>query len=161
MKHVASKTLFYLRNEFTSRKAMTALWCFLFKTCSVTYNSRSCMVLPLKYELSFWSTCIYIRWFQHRERENLISDQGARMGRRPCCAKVGINRGAWSAREDKILMDYIKVHGEGKWRDLPERAGAYDLLTLSVHMSFSFSWSPFVSLGYYCINTYSLYVRLS
>ncbi|KAB1209435.1 Transcription factor TT2 [Morella rubra] len=29
----------------------------------------------------------------------------------------------WSAREDKILMDYIKVHGEGKWRDLPERAG--------------------------------------
>lgn len=61
------------------------------------------------------------------------------MGRRPCCAKVGINRGAWSAREDKILMDYIKVHGEGKWRDLPERAGAYDLLTLSVHMSFSFS----------------------
>ncbi|KAB1209436.1 Anthocyanin regulatory C1 protein [Morella rubra] len=45
------------------------------------------------------------------------------MGRRPCCAKVGINRGAWSAREDKILMDYIKVHGEGKWRDLPERAG--------------------------------------
>ncbi|KAL5572384.1 hypothetical protein UlMin_021981 [Ulmus minor] len=45
------------------------------------------------------------------------------MGRRPCCAKEGLNRGAWSAKEDKILTDYINVHGEGKWRDLPERAG--------------------------------------
>ncbi|XP_059432128.1 transcription factor MYB1-like isoform X2 [Corylus avellana] len=45
------------------------------------------------------------------------------MGRRPCCAKQGLNRGAWSAREDKILTNYIKIHGEGKWRDLPQRAG--------------------------------------
>jgi len=45
------------------------------------------------------------------------------MGRRPCCAKEGLNRGAWSAREDKILTNYIKNHGEGKWRDLPLRAG--------------------------------------
>ncbi|KAG1342650.1 transcription factor MYB4 [Cocos nucifera] len=45
------------------------------------------------------------------------------MGRRPCCSKVGLNRGAWSAHEDKILADYIKAHGEGKWRDLPKRAG--------------------------------------
>ncbi|XP_010936941.1 transcription factor MYB1 [Elaeis guineensis] len=45
------------------------------------------------------------------------------MGRRPCCSKVGLNRGSWSAQEDKILADYIKAHGEGKWRDLPKRAG--------------------------------------
>ncbi|PSR96197.1 Anthocyanin regulatory C1 protein [Actinidia chinensis var. chinensis] len=45
------------------------------------------------------------------------------MGRSPCCAKEGLNRGAWTAMEDKILKDYIKVHGEGKWRDLPKRAG--------------------------------------
>jgi transcription factor MYB, plant len=45
------------------------------------------------------------------------------MGRRPCCAKEGLNRGAWSAREDAILTEYIKTHGEGKWRDLPKRAG--------------------------------------
>ncbi|XP_010932431.1 transcription factor MYB1 [Elaeis guineensis] len=45
------------------------------------------------------------------------------MGRRPCCSKEGLNRGAWSAWEDKILRDYIKTHGEGKWRDLPKRAG--------------------------------------
>lgn len=45
------------------------------------------------------------------------------MGRRPCCSKEGLNRGPWSAPEDKILVNYIKLHGEGKWRDLPRRAG--------------------------------------
>ncbi|GFY97197.1 duplicated homeodomain-like superfamily protein [Actinidia rufa] len=45
------------------------------------------------------------------------------MGRRPCCSKEeGLNRGAWTAMEDKILRDYIKVHGEGKWRNLPKKA---------------------------------------
>ncbi|KAK2966542.1 hypothetical protein RJ640_004031 [Escallonia rubra] len=43
------------------------------------------------------------------------------MGRRPCCAKEGINRGAWIAREDKVLTTYIQTHGEGKWRDLRRR----------------------------------------
>ncbi|XWS26466.1 hypothetical protein CRYUN_Cryun26dG0034800 [Craigia yunnanensis] len=45
------------------------------------------------------------------------------MGRSPCCSKEGMNRGAWTASEDKILTDYIKVHGEGKWRKIPKEAG--------------------------------------
>ncbi|GAV82699.1 Myb_DNA-binding domain-containing protein [Cephalotus follicularis] len=45
------------------------------------------------------------------------------MGRSPCCSKEGVKRGAWTAMEDKILTDYIKIHGEGKWRNLPKRAG--------------------------------------
>ena len=45
------------------------------------------------------------------------------MGRSPCCAKEGLNRGAWTAQEDKILTGYIRIHGEGKWRNLPKRAG--------------------------------------
>ncbi|CBI20715.3 unnamed protein product, partial [Vitis vinifera] len=45
------------------------------------------------------------------------------MGRAPCCSKEGLNRGAWTALEDKILSDYIKVHGEGKWRNIPKQAG--------------------------------------
>ncbi|KAJ6957455.1 hypothetical protein NC653_039415 [Populus alba x Populus x berolinensis] len=44
------------------------------------------------------------------------------MGRSPCCSKEGLNRGAWIASEDKILIAYIKAHGEGNWRNLPERA---------------------------------------
>ncbi|XP_047308565.1 transcription factor MYB1-like [Impatiens glandulifera] len=45
------------------------------------------------------------------------------MGRSPCCAKEGLNRGAWSAIEDKTLTDFINTNGEGRWRSLPKRAG--------------------------------------
>ncbi|KAK6941313.1 SANT/Myb domain [Dillenia turbinata] len=45
------------------------------------------------------------------------------MGRSPCCSKEGLNRGAWTALEDKILTEYIEVHGEGRWRNLPKKAG--------------------------------------
>ncbi|OVA08362.1 SANT/Myb domain [Macleaya cordata] len=40
-----------------------------------------------------------------------------------CCSKEGLHRGAWTDFEDKILTDYIKIHGEGRWRKLPQRAG--------------------------------------
>ncbi|KAA8542752.1 hypothetical protein F0562_023904 [Nyssa sinensis] len=45
------------------------------------------------------------------------------MGRKPCCSKKGLNRGAWTAIEDKILTAYIKDHGEGKWRNLAKSSG--------------------------------------
>ncbi|KAI4380335.1 hypothetical protein MLD38_006536 [Melastoma candidum] len=45
------------------------------------------------------------------------------MGRSPCCAKEGLNKGAWTAQEDAILTAYINSHGEGQWRNLPKRAG--------------------------------------
>uniref|UniRef100_A0A0D6QWZ7 Uncharacterized protein n=1 Tax=Araucaria cunninghamii TaxID=56994 RepID=A0A0D6QWZ7_ARACU len=45
------------------------------------------------------------------------------MGRTPCCSKEGVNRGAWTAQEDKILTQYIHTHGEKGWRSLPKKAG--------------------------------------
>ncbi|XP_061337782.1 transcription factor MYB1-like [Gastrolobium bilobum] len=45
------------------------------------------------------------------------------MGRSPCCSKEGLNRGAWTSQEDKILREYVDVHGPGKWSKLPLRAG--------------------------------------
>ncbi|PON81627.1 MYB transcription factor [Trema orientale] len=45
------------------------------------------------------------------------------MGRSPCCSNEGLNRGAWTVHEDKILSEYIKNHGEGRWRNLPQKAG--------------------------------------
>ncbi|GAB4854532.1 hypothetical protein Ancab_023113 [Ancistrocladus abbreviatus] len=45
------------------------------------------------------------------------------MGRSPCYSKEGLNRGAWTALEDRMLTAYISAHGEGNWRSLPERAG--------------------------------------
>jgi len=47
------------------------------------------------------------------------------MGRAPCCEKVGLKKGRWTAEEDKILTDYIKQNGEGSWRFLPKKAGNY------------------------------------
>ncbi|XP_008786612.2 transcription factor WER-like [Phoenix dactylifera] len=45
------------------------------------------------------------------------------MDRSACYSKEGLNKGPWSATEDKILTDYIKAHGEGRWGKVPNRAG--------------------------------------
>ncbi|KAL4195843.1 hypothetical protein AMTRI_Chr04g243120 [Amborella trichopoda] len=65
---------------------------------------------------------------QKTEAKSLIEPSQERikvleMGRSPCCSKEGLNRGAWTTQEDKILTDYINTHGEGKWRTLPKKAG--------------------------------------
>ncbi|XVF70419.1 hypothetical protein PTKIN_Ptkin11bG0160100 [Pterospermum kingtungense] len=45
------------------------------------------------------------------------------MGKPPCCEKNGLKKGPWTAEEDQKLIDYIKVHGHGRWRTLPKNAG--------------------------------------
>ncbi|KAM0998583.1 hypothetical protein ACFX2I_008299 [Malus domestica] len=45
------------------------------------------------------------------------------MGRAPCCEKVGLKKGRWTADEDEILLSYIQANGEGSWRSLPKNAG--------------------------------------
>ncbi|PON61678.1 MYB transcription factor [Parasponia andersonii] len=45
------------------------------------------------------------------------------MGRAPCCEKVGLKKGRWTAEEDEILVKYIQANGEGSWRSLPKNAG--------------------------------------
>ena len=47
----------------------------------------------------------------------------AEMGRSPCCHKEGLNKGPWTADEDKLLTDYIKGRGEGKWGKVPKATG--------------------------------------
>ncbi|KAL0459403.1 UNVERIFIED_CONTAM: Transcription factor [Sesamum latifolium] len=45
------------------------------------------------------------------------------MGRAPCCEKMGLKKGPWTAEEDLILITYINHNGHGNWRALPKRAG--------------------------------------
>lgn len=46
------------------------------------------------------------------------------MGRSPFCEKqLGVKKGPWTPDEDKLLVDYIQVHGHGSWRSLPKLAG--------------------------------------
>ncbi|MCE3214887.1 hypothetical protein HAX54_000208 [Datura stramonium] len=45
------------------------------------------------------------------------------MVKAPCCKKVGLRRGKWTAEEDELLVKYIQANGEGSWRSLPKNAG--------------------------------------
>ncbi|KAE8665494.1 Transcription repressor MYB4 [Hibiscus syriacus] len=45
------------------------------------------------------------------------------MGRAPCCVKVGLKKGKWTAKEDELLSKYIQANGEGSWKSLPHNAG--------------------------------------
>ncbi|KAF8045355.1 hypothetical protein N665_5120s0001, partial [Sinapis alba] len=45
------------------------------------------------------------------------------MSRKPCCVGEGLKKGAWTTEEDKKLITYIHEHGEGGWRDIPQKAG--------------------------------------
>ncbi|GJT27083.1 homeodomain-like protein, partial [Tanacetum coccineum] len=45
------------------------------------------------------------------------------MGKAPCCEKVGLKRGRWTAEEDETLTKYIHANGEGSWKSLPKNAG--------------------------------------
>lgn len=56
------------------------------------------------------------------------------MGRNPRCTKDGLNKGAWTALEDKILIDHVKTHGEGKWSNLAKETGQRE----SILFDFSF-----------------------
>ncbi|KAI3749530.1 hypothetical protein L2E82_20144 [Cichorium intybus] len=45
------------------------------------------------------------------------------MVRAPCCEKMGLKKGPWTHQEDRILIDYINLHGHPNWRALPKLAG--------------------------------------
>ncbi|WOL19136.1 protein ODORANT1-like [Canna indica] len=45
------------------------------------------------------------------------------MGRRPCCDKLGVKKGPWSAEEDKKLINFILTNGHCCWRAVPKLAG--------------------------------------
>ncbi|RZR93519.1 hypothetical protein BHM03_00022065 [Ensete ventricosum] len=45
------------------------------------------------------------------------------MGRRPCCDKLGVKKGPWSAEEDKKLISFILTKGHCCWRAVPKLAG--------------------------------------
>ncbi|GER54810.1 myb domain protein 17 [Striga asiatica] len=50
-------------------------------------------------------------------------EEKKRKGRILCCEREGLKKGAWTAEEDKILVDFITKNGHGTWRNLPKLAG--------------------------------------
>ncbi|KAL1566788.1 transcription factor MYB20-like [Salvia divinorum] len=45
------------------------------------------------------------------------------MGRQPCCDKVGLKKGPWTAEEDRKLINFIITNGQCCWRAVPKLAG--------------------------------------
>ncbi|PWZ29430.1 Protein ODORANT1 [Zea mays] len=45
------------------------------------------------------------------------------MGRQPCCEKIGIKKGPWTAEEDQKLVTFLLSHGHCCWRLVPKLAG--------------------------------------
>ncbi|TYJ27630.1 hypothetical protein E1A91_A07G200400v1 [Gossypium mustelinum] len=45
------------------------------------------------------------------------------MRRQPCCDKVGLKKGPWTAEEDKKLFNFILTNGQCCWRAVPKLAG--------------------------------------
>ncbi|THG23567.1 hypothetical protein TEA_000925 [Camellia sinensis var. sinensis] len=48
------------------------------------------------------------------------------MGRQPCCDKVGLKKGPWTAEEDKKLINFILSNGQCCWRAVPKLSGRTD-----------------------------------
>jgi myb proto-oncogene protein len=47
----------------------------------------------------------------------------AAMGRQPCCDKVGLKKGPWTAEEDQKLVSFLLGNGQCCWRAVPKLAG--------------------------------------
>ncbi|XP_028807275.1 protein ODORANT1-like [Neltuma alba] len=45
------------------------------------------------------------------------------MGRQPCCDKLEVKKGPWTAEEDKKLINFILTNGHCCWRAVPKLAG--------------------------------------
>lgn len=44
-------------------------------------------------------------------------------------ADQGWRKGPWTPAEDKLLADYVALHGEGRWSSVAGCSGICDLLT--------------------------------
>ncbi|KAL4325161.1 hypothetical protein GQ457_11G023020 [Hibiscus cannabinus] len=42
---------------------------------------------------------------------------------KPCCDKLGVQKGPWTAEEDKKLINFILTNGQCCWRAVPKLAG--------------------------------------
>jgi len=65
------------------------------------------------------------------------------MGRQPCCDKVGLKKGPWTAEEDKKLITFILTNGQYCWRAVPKLAGLLPLLLLLTISSIQISRQGF------------------
>lgn len=40
----------------------------------------------------------------------------------------GWRKGPWTAEEDRLLIEYVKLHGEGRWNSVARLQGLYNFI---------------------------------
>lgn len=53
----------------------------------------------------------------------MAAEKSKKLESRPSVKRIMVNKGAWTAEEDKRLADYIHSHGPKKWKTVALRAG--------------------------------------
>nr|ASR18117.1 R2R3MYB32 [Ginkgo biloba] len=76
------------------------------------------------------------------------------------CSKVGPNRRAWTENEDKVLIKYIEIHGEGRWRSIPQKAGLNGRCGKSCRMRWLNYLRPNIKRGNITSDEEQLIIRL-
>nr|QYJ10360.1 anthocyanin regulator transcript variant IR1 [Raphanus sativus] len=66
----------------------------------------------------------------------------------------GLRKGAWTAEEDNLLRQCIDKYGEGKWHQVPLRAGMFFFNKIKAGMLF------FIILHTHTYTTYILFLCL-
>jgi hypothetical protein len=64
----------------------------------------------------------WLRAFLYLREEFLTTNSP--MVRQPCCDKVGLKTGPWTAEEDQKLVTFLLNNGHCCWRAVPKLAGA-------------------------------------
>lgn len=75
---------------------------------------------------------------------NKFRDKFREMGRQPCCDKVGLKKGPWTAEEDRKLINFILNNGQCCWRAVPKLAGSILMASSSssfFKLSLYLSWN--------------------
>lgn len=57
------------------------------------------------------------------------------MVRPPCCDKLNVKRGVWTAEEDAKILAYVSKHGAGNWTSVPQKAGLFCFLMLCTNLA--------------------------
>jgi transcription factor MYB, plant len=42
----------------------------------------------------------------------------------------GWRKGPWTAQEDKLLLEYVRLHGGGRWNSVSKLTGTYQVLLI-------------------------------
>ncbi|KAJ6867374.1 hypothetical protein NC652_038555 [Populus alba x Populus x berolinensis] len=72
---------------------------------------------------------------------------------------LGVRKGAWTEEEDILLRKCVEKHGEGRWHEVPSRAGL-NRCRKSCRMRWLNYLKPNIKRGQFSVDEVDLIIRL-